>query len=407
MTVYFDEERARWIYDFERGGKRYKQNAVDADGRPVTSRRAAIEAEGVAKRAAEIAPKLPSAKHFTLAQAMEMKRETWKRQADAHNTKRYVAEILEHFGAATPVSAIGNAEVDAYIAASLAKKTRVYTGGPAHREATHLRQTMKEGSHTRSPRTVNLYLNVLRQALKACLDVRDPLTSEPALKAMPRIPKLSIPKRRARPVPETVLSAIIARVPEHVVEAIRLTLFFGFRKGEVFGLQIRHVDFDAGGIWLTCDEVKDAEDVFMPGAPVAMDELRRLVVRAKERGAKHLITWRPSEKSEWRALKGVKSAWRTAMDEVEKEHGKRWRWHDIRAAYITHIAVTAGPAAAQALARHSEYATTQMYVDVADQVRRDGANKAAERPALKIVGKSPTIDIPPKTPAKRGKAVSP
>jgi integrase len=76
------------------------------------------------------------------------------------------------------------------------------------------------------------------------------------------------------------------------------------------------------------------------------------------------------------------------MDAAEKIYGKRWRWHDIRASYITHVALTAGPAAAQALARHSNYATTRMYVDVADDVRRQAANRAADRPALKIVGKS-------------------
>lgn|SRR6185437_6734964 len=34
--------------------------------------------------------------------------------------------------------------------------------------------------------------------------------------------------------------------------AIALTLYFGFRKGEVFRLELRHVDFDLGGVRPLC-----------------------------------------------------------------------------------------------------------------------------------------------------------
>jgi len=78
------------------------------------------------------------------------------------------------------------------------------------------------------------------------------------------------------------------------------------------------------------------------------------------------------------------------MDEIEKKYGRRWRWHDIRAAYITQVAVTSGAVAAQKLARHSDFKTTQGYIEVADQLMRDAAEKASERPAFGTVrgGKS-------------------
>ncbi len=82
------------------------------------------------------------------------------------------------------------------------------------------------------------------------------------------------------------------------------------------------------------------------------------------------------------------------MDEIEAQYGRRWRWHDIRAAFITHVARTSGQLAAQALACHSDYSTTKTYVEVADEFRREAAERAAERPALAIIsgGKSPTLE---------------
>ena len=53
------------------------------------------------------------------------------------------------------------------------------------------------------------------------------------------------------------------------------------------------------------------------------------------------------------------------MDEIKEKFGRRWRWHDIRGPFITHVARTSGQLAAQALARHSDYSTTRTYVEVA------------------------------------------
>jgi site-specific recombinase XerC len=64
---------------------------------------------------------------------------------------------------------------------------------------------------------------------------------------------------------------------------------------------------------------------------------------------------------------------------------KRWRWHDVRAAYITHVAMTSGPLAAQKLARHSDFSTTQAYIEVADEVMRGAADRASQRPALALI----------------------
>jgi hypothetical protein len=83
--------------------------------------------------------------------------------------------------------------------------------------------------------------------------------------------------------------------------------------------------------------------------------LSQLAVQAKERGQTRLITYRQGHFGQWRGIKSPRRAWKTAMKTVQAEFGARWRWHDIRAAFITQIALTSGPAAAQALARHSDY----------------------------------------------------
>jgi hypothetical protein len=56
----------------------------------------------------------------------------------------------------------------------------------------------------------------------------------------------------------------------------------------------------------------------------------------------------------------------------------------VRAAFITHIAITSGRIGRAALARHSDFKTTQGYIEVADEVMRD-AVKAATGPMFGIV----------------------
>jgi hypothetical protein len=47
--------------------------------------------------------------------------------------------------------------------------------------------------------------------------------------------------------------------------------------------------------------------------------------------------------------------------------------------------MNSGPVAAQSLARHSDFDTTRAYIEVADDIRRNAANKTARRPALSVM----------------------
>lgn len=394
MSVY-ENSRGRWMYDFWLNQKRHAGYCFEPDGARCLNRRSATRAESRVRERVAIAPALALPGQYTLAQAFADLTPKWERQDDWTNKKRYMHELLGFFGADAAVIAIDANRIGDYTTFARAQPRKVWAGGPRRDPALPTNARFWKIRHgTRGPATVNLYLKLLRQALDHAAQVRDPLTGAPVIAHAPKVIDLDVPKRKARPVPDAVLSEVLDKLPQHTRDAVVLTLFFGFRRGEVFSLEIKHVDVEARGVRLEAEDVKDDEDAFLPGSPEAMAYLQRLVDEARARGVTRLITWQRKrkdpelqKKEPWRPLSSSKRAWSTAMKAIAGTHGKRWRWHDIRAAFITHVAVTSGAIAAQHLARHSRYETTQGYVEPADEVRRAAADRAADRPALALVGK--------------------
>jgi integrase len=253
-------------------------------------------------------------------------------------------------------------------------------------------QRWGEGQRTCSAARVNRYLPLLRAAFQRAYNTRDPITRDRAVEEVPVIKDLPETKRKARPVPESALARLHEILPAHVLDGMVLTLYFGFRRGEAFRLQEHQVDWHTEGVRLQGESVKDDEDVFLPASQFALGYLRALAIEADHRRTRFLITWRPAKTAKaaqdalrWRPIRSPKTAWRTAMKIVEVELGAKWRWHDVRAAIITHVAINSGPLAAQRLASHSDFKTTQGYIEVADQVMRDAVEKASDRPAFGTV----------------------
>lgn len=399
MTVFYNRSRKRWMYDFLSENVRHAGYCVDSNGQPVTSRRAALEAEGVKRRATSTQPTVvASAKDLSFADSAAALLPLWERQDDWKNKKRYLRELLKFFGPQTPVRYISEAKIQDYVAFALNQKVQIWAGGSeAESKRTRLHPTRRLGSRIRSPATVNLHLHVLRQIIRRAAKSRDEF-GNPILSEVPVVPILKTPKRKARPVPDVVLTRVMSLLPAHSVKAIFLTLFFGFRQSEVFTLQKHQIDFAAGGIRLAAEDVKDDEDAFLPGAPDGMAFLALLAGEAELRGTNYLITL--YRKGRWAPLRSPRQAWSSAMKVVQEEFGRKWRWHDIRAAFITHVALTSGPELARTLARHSDYSTTLRYVAVADEMRREAARRAAIRPALtgaisvKVPNKSPKQGSP-------------
>lgn len=395
MTVYFDKRRGRWRYDFQLAGQRHNRDCLDQHGSPVTGQRAAEAAERVARQVAAIAPKLPSAGELMLGDVINDLAEGWMSGADWPNKQRYAREILSFMGPSRPMRSIDGAAIQDLITHLSRQPVVIWTGAGRKRTGDAAEDRFWKphpGGKTRSPATINRYLPVLRAALARAYNTRDPLTRERAIDEIPPVPDLKEPKRKARPAPDAVTLRLQQLLPPHVDEAMRLVLYFGLRRGEAFSLRLHQVDFEQRGIWLNADEVKDDEDAFLPGGAAAMEFLGELVEQAKTRSTSWLITWRRTRKDPaaqaaepWRPILNPKTAWRTAMDTIEAEFGRRWRFHDLRAAYITQIVMAAGPVAGQRLARHSDFKTTQGYVEVADEALRAAAEFAGPRGSLKLI----------------------
>jgi integrase len=320
MSVYFNKRRARWMYDFEVGGRRVVGYCLDSNCQPVQSRRAANEAEGVAKRTAHIAPTPVPASDLTFAEAVASLAPNWVNQSDVPNKDRYAREPLQFFGPSTPIKLIGDIRVQEYVRFMRERPILIWAGGPTRKPDDPKNKRfwkIPQKPKSRSPATINQYLNLLRQIFAQALKFRDPITGDPIICQVPEVKELDVPKRKARPVPEVILQDVLSTVPPHVVEAITATLYFGFRKGEAFRLQIRHIDFQIGGVRFFAEEVKDDEDEFLPGAPEAMAYLRKLVDQARERGTAYLISWKRHRRSAkaqaeapWVPIQNPKSAWR-------------------------------------------------------------------------------------------------
>jgi integrase len=388
MTVFFDKARKRWRFDFQLRGIRHARECLAPNGDPVTCKRAALESEAEARRLAASSLELSPFAELTLAQIMNDLTEIWQHQTGWADRKRMVREILAFFGHATPIRAIDGARIQDYIAFAQTQPLRVWKGGPSKHGRNDCWSPHPAGT-TRGAATVNRYLPVLRAAFKRAYLTRHPVTRERAIEDIPVIEDLPELKRKARPAPDDVLVDLMDVLPVHVIEALKLTLLFGFRRSEAFSLKLSQVDFQGGGIRLDAQHVKDREDAFLPGSSHAMQLLAQLSDQARTRKTQFLITWRGRVTREsklatavWKPIKSPKTAWGTAMKVIEEKYGRRWRWHDVRAAFITQVAMTCGAVAAQKMARHSDFKTTSSYIEVADAVMRSAAESASERPAL-------------------------
>jgi hypothetical protein len=265
VTVHFNAKRNRWTYDFRLRGERHQGYCLDAAGQPVASKSAAKQAEGVARRLADIAPKLARAQEITLAQVIADLQPTWMREREWENKKRNAREIVQFFGPATAMVSIDAGQINRYIEFCSTRSIMVWRGGRSiDKDDEGAEFYWKDTGKIRSPATVNRRLAVLRMILTRATQMRDPLTNEPVIARVPVFADLKEPKRRARPTPEPVMQRLMEILPLHAIDALVITLYFGFRSSEAFGLEEVNCDWQSQGVRLFAEDVKDAEDVFLP-----------------------------------------------------------------------------------------------------------------------------------------------
>jgi integrase len=387
MTVNYRSDRKKWAYNFRLGGQRYAGYAIH----PRTGKLAANEAEAkriealiredLERRAAEQPkPHRPNHDDYTLAQALASWAVRKQGKANWPNQRTYLAELLSWFGAETPAADITAERCWAYITWAREQPILVWRG--AGRKAIDCSEAElkrfwvpRADGKCREDSTINRYLDPLREALRIAHETRVhgvPLLAEP-----PAVPQLEEIQRLPRPISDEAIRRLATetKAPAHLIDAILLVRNMGFRKAEVFGLQIADVDFDAGGVWLRGERTKGRRDEFVPANADAIDLLRRLVAQARERTTAYLLTYRPRKLGEWVPVRDPKRSFRTAMKQIglDGQHV----FHNTKAAYVTAVASTASAEVTRSLARHKDSRTTARYIQVVDAVRQAAVDAIA------------------------------
>jgi integrase len=155
---------------------------------------------------------------------------------------------------------------------------------------------------------------------------------------MPKIPKLKEPQRLPRPIAPEDLERILAASPQHLADAIRLTVLMGFRRSEVFGLTLKHFDQHQRGVWLSHSETKGKRDEFIPASGMAYEILCRLAKRAQELGQEHLILYRTGgvkAEERWRPMKYPQTAWENVLAKLGLKG--RHVYHNTKATFVTAV----------------------------------------------------------------------
>jgi integrase len=385
MTVFFDSRQNCWVYDFREGGTRFNRRAKNSDGTASQSKRQAQAAEDAARVAARLDQRRAFARpgEYTLAQAVTARAAEAKHLANWRDIKHALAEIVAFFGAAANVEDVAQRWM-AYRAFARAQPVKVWCGGPGKKAGDKVGTSpfghWRDTGRTRSPARTNRYLDQLSALLRLAHATRAP-GGRPLLEFMPPIERLAEDKRDPNPVPLEIVARIEtdSATPAHLRDAAALVRLFGFRLDEVFGLTIGRIDWENRGYRLPAAKTKAGRDEFMPANAEAMQLLERLAVEANARvpgdRAALLIVYAPPGRDRAsgkpkapRAIKNARKAWASALKRAGV--AGEYRFHDLRATFITQIAQVASAATTQDLARHTSPATTKRYTKISDQAKR-------------------------------------
>lgn len=374
MTVYLDKARGKWRWHFVLAGERHSGYCKDEEtGDLATNRTQAKAMERQARARIEAARKAPAIEaapdSYTWGRTLAALALRKKGQKSWTNTQTYIRELLSWFGAETPAAAITEQRVWEYIDWARQQRLRVYMGGGRKVAAagrSHKPESMwKDGDKTRSDATINRYLNVIREALAIAATARD-ADGRPMLPHPPKIPSLDEGTHIPRPIPDSILDAVIAQGPPHLADAALLVRHMGFRKREVFSLTPAQVDSDLRGVWLNASQTKGKRAEFISANATAWAKLAELKAAAIADGRDFLIGYRHRGAGPLQPVKNPRKAWNTLMAGL----GVSYRWHDTKASFVSAVGAVASGPTTQELARHRNFSTTQRYLAVSDPVRR-------------------------------------
>ncbi|MGE5515433.1 MAG: tyrosine-type recombinase/integrase [Bacteroidota bacterium] len=362
MSVYFNDKRGKWLYNFERGGRRYSAYCVDERGQDVTTKRAAKACEARIKRDVEKALKtIPRGVVVSGAYTVEQMFADYVTQHAGQlrswrtNMRRYVEELLEFFGRATAASALSVEDVERFIAHSRAQPRAVYVGGP--RKGGEL--ATRDAPRFRTDSTTNRYLTTLRAAANWAVAHG----KMPALK----VRHLEEPADLPNPVSLDQVRAILGHALPHLRLAILIAVHTGMRLDETLGLRWDWIDTSAQVIRLPSRTTKAKV-----GQVVHINaELAKVLVETP-RVCDWVVAYRQADGC-FRPIKTLRHAWLTAQRAagISPPH----RFHDLRATFCTAVlAANNNPLTLKAAARHASLSTTMRYAQVADDSVREAFN---------------------------------
>lgn len=424
MTVYYDQERAVWRFDFWRNRKRHHGYCIHpTTKKPAENKTQAREIETLLKAAAIAAPPPASQADqvpapalvdtsYRLAQGAIAYATTVKHKSSWPTVAGHIEELLTWFGPDRPLDEIhrsGAKGMSAYVAWSLEQPVLVWVGGPYKRDAQRKRAgdrpLWKDTGARRDARTVNRHLDTLRSILHLAHGTIDPATRRPLLAALPEIPYLDVDEDTPRPFGLATLKTLIDGAPQHLAETILVCLIFGFRLRQGLYAEASRVDLELRGYWLPARSRgnKGRRGAFVPFGPETHDFVAALVARARATGVDRLIQYarRRRQKDgsvavEWTAINSVSTSWSRLLE----RHGLKGlhTFHNTKTTLISNIADLAADAVVQDLAQHRDLKTTRKhYIAIGDDPKRRALTEFEQRLAgagIAIGDRTPAAVLP-------------
>jgi integrase len=394
MTVYQEKSTKIWFYDFYRQNLRFKARCIMPDGTRAISKKQAKACENVRRAAlekGETKVEVPAGR-YTFAEALAARVKVAKRKKHWRDVKIALNEIGNFFGPDAPIEDVARRWRE-YEDFSSAQTVKIWMGGPKHAAKGEAASGDRAGywhdtGKLRSSGRTNRYLDQLSAVLRLAHETEGP-DGRFLLDRMPTIKRQKEPKRKPRPVPLAVALKIESdpRTPDYLRDAAAMVRLFGFRLDEVFGTTRNEIDFDGRCYRLPAEKTKAGRDEVMPANAEAMRLLKRLDEAARKRepdnDAAPLIVYQPRGKDakgrpfKPRPIANPRRAWATIQKRLGIKSG--FRFHDLRATFITQTARVAKSAVVQTLARHTDARTTARYIEVADEDLRKAVEAMAGR----------------------------
>lgn len=412
MTVWFDDDRGKWRYDFRRRKKRYHGYCTHPDGRPAASESEAEDIEtlkraGViqAERQGDISAQ--GGRSYSLAQAVAARTVIATRLKSWPVTRDYLREILGHFGRDTALATITAPRIQDYVTWGLKQPVKIWMGGPRKADKAARRAggkpLQKMLKRTRGPKTMNKYLSALNQVLELAHNTVDPATANTShptrlLPVMPEVPFLDVPKRKPRPIPLTGLATLWRSAPVHLQHFIIGTQLTQLRESELLRLETAALDETENGLWLDHHNKSNRED-FIPLGPQGMAFFRMLRARALKAGQTHFILYDDPKTGKLRPIASVSKSFQTQLRTAGLQGH---RLHQTKTTALSQLRrLGTDPATLQDMARHADFATTKAhYLGEETESRREAITKYEAT----LSGAGMLATLVPKAARKRTKA---